>query len=42
VQFAGLWLDVAALLAHDPVALSRGVQAGVATPEHAALRQRLA
>jgi Uma2 family endonuclease len=41
-RFPGLWLDVAAALAADEAVLCRAVQAGVATPEHAAFRRRLA
>ncbi len=37
----GLWLDWTALIAADLVAVTRAVQQGVATPEHAALVNRL-
>lgn len=40
--FPGLWLDVPALLRGDLAAVFATVDAGVATPEHAALRERLA
>jgi Uma2 family endonuclease len=40
--FPGLWLDKAALLAKDLAAVQRQLQAGLATPEHAAFVQRLA
>ena len=42
VALPGLWLDVGALLADDTAGLCRAVQAGVRTPEHAALCRRLA
>jgi len=40
--FPGLWLDVAALLRGDRLALRAAVERGVATPEHAAFVVRLA
>jgi Uma2 family endonuclease len=40
--FAGLWLNVPALLRGDLAAVCATVDAGVATPEHATLRERLA
>jgi Uma2 family endonuclease len=40
--FPGLWLDGAALLANDSVALRAGVAAGVRAPEHAAFAASLA
>jgi Uma2 family endonuclease len=39
--FPGLWLDAAALLRGDPVAVSQAVQQGLASPEHAAFVDRL-
>lgn len=40
--FAGLWLDVPAMLRGDLAAVLAAVEAGAATPEHAAFRDRLA
>jgi hypothetical protein len=42
IAFPGLWLDPKAMLAGDLAAVSRTVQAGVASPEHAAFVQALA
>lgn len=39
--FPGLWLDTAAFWADDGVALQRTLDAGVASPEHAAFRASL-
>jgi Uma2 family endonuclease len=39
--FPGLWLDVAALVSGDVAAVLRGVQEGLASPEHAEFVQRL-
>jgi hypothetical protein len=39
--FPGLWLDAAALVGFDPGAVLRTLQAGLATPEHAAFVARL-
>ena len=39
--FPGLWLDWAALVASDLMAVTQAVQQGVATPEHAELVARL-
>ncbi len=39
--FAGLWLDVAALLRGDLPALREAVERGVAAPQHAMLCTRL-
>jgi len=40
--FPGLWLDVPALLRGDLTNVMSAVQRGIASPEHAAFRQRLA
>jgi Uma2 family endonuclease len=40
--FPGLWIDTAALVAHDHARLTTTLQAGLATPEHADFVQRLA
>jgi len=40
--FPGLWLDPAALMREDRAALARAVQAGLASPEHGAVVERLA
>ena len=39
--FPGLWLDAAALTRFDPAAVLRGLQKGLASPEHAAFVARL-
>jgi Uma2 family endonuclease len=39
--FPGLWLDPSALIGGDLLAVARVVQAGLATPEHAAFVERL-
>jgi hypothetical protein len=39
--FPGLWLDAAALTRFDPGAVLRGLQKGLASPEHAAFVARL-
>ena len=41
-QFPGLWIDTAALAARDAVRLMATLQAGLATPEHAAFAATLA
>ena len=41
-RFPGLWLDAAALLRGDPVGVIAAVEAGCATPEHAAFARRVA
>jgi hypothetical protein len=40
--FPGLWLDIAALLGNDDVALLRAAQLGIGRPEHAVFVQELA
>ena len=40
--FAGLWLDAPALLRRDTTAIRAALEAGLATPDHAAFVQRLA
>ena len=42
IVFPGLWLDAAALLKGDSVAVAKGVEQGVATPEHAQFVSSLA
>ena len=42
VQFAGLWLNAAAIAAEDHARLLTSVEAGLATPEHAAFAAKLA
>lgn len=39
--FPGLWLDVAAMLRGDSAAVSRALQQGLGSPEHAAFVARL-
>jgi Uma2 family endonuclease len=39
--FPGLWLDAAALTRFDPAAVLRGLQKGLASPEHAAFVAKL-
>jgi hypothetical protein len=40
--FPGLWLDAAALIRDDTVAILRVMQAGLASPEHGDFVRRLA